>query len=187
MIKKLFVSCGLILYLFLPCVGNFDARQPSVADDKMDKEVVDRVLWIKKPNIPVNLVAALGAPNPMCNIVTLVPCNYIIPPNDYVTFSTNIVINNCPVNATYNPSPLNTVTLTFAVAPTVPIFVWLTSATTATTPVYMNNASITISKTAFPNWFTASTTWTNLCVQAIYPNPPPTTLYYPMSCTIVYQ
>lgn len=192
MLSKTFITCVLILLSSVCCFSNGEKSGNIKKKEALKISLTDRVLSPLGSNVPAQFVGSVNAPNPMCNIITYVPCNYIIPPNDYVTFSTSINLTNCPVVALTNPNPLNTVTLTFEAAPPGPIFVWLTNGATpavTTTPVYMTNAAITISRTTstMTSWFTPGTTWTGLCVQAIYSDPPPSTLYYPMGCMIVYQ
>ena len=134
--------------------------------------------------------AQYSPPNPPCTVLGYAPCTYLIPANDYVLF---------PINGGTGitiPDPdhtckLNSVTITFQGAPTVPLLVWLTGDATSSVPVYMNGASVTVPSSFFgtggTSWFAASQTWTNVAVQAIYPNPPPSTFYYPESCTILFQ
>ncbi len=151
--------------------------------------LTDRVMSLSKSNINTKL-AVITAPTP-CVIMSYAVCNYPIPPTDsvYFTLSQSISFGTCTT------AQLNTATITFQAAPTIPIFVWLSnidgsgSVTASSSPIYMTGASDTISKnwfgTAATSWF--SGTWNTLNVQAIYPSPPPTTYYYPISCTIVYQ
>ena len=174
----------------IECSADFLNTHFVFPDVFLNKMLADTVLSGRMQNIPTTLTGAIAAPSPMCNIVAYAPCNYIIPPNDYVNFTINTAIN---LAGTCTAAQLNTVTLTFEVAPSVPIFVWLSgtvgATVTNTTPIYMNTAATTISKStsAMASWFTTDANWTTLCVQAIYSDPPPSTLYYPMSCTIVYQ
>lgn len=193
MFRGVLASFMVLLFTILPAMADQQMIKSTDSRDAMIKAMTDNVVRLIKPSVPALLTANVAAPNPMCNIVAYALCNYIIPPNDYVSFQIN---NGTGINLSSVTCPgdnLNTVTLTFEVAPNNPIFVWLTGTgsggSTSTPPVYMNTASTIISKstTAMATWFDATTTWTNLCVQAIYSDPPPSTLYYPMSCTIVYQ
>ena len=190
MLRKILITCVLICLAGIDCSANLLNKHYGSPDFFLNKMMIDKVVPCKTQNIPALLTAAITAPSPMCNIVAYAPCNYIIPPNDYVNFAINTAIN---LAGTCTAAQLNTVTLTFEAAPSVPIFVWLSGTAsgvdTSTTPVYMNTSAITISKstTAMASWFTANANWTTLSVQAIYSDPPPSTLYYPMSCTIVYQ
>jgi hypothetical protein len=121
-----------------------------------------------------------------CTVVSYAACNYLVPSNDYVSFSlaNDISFTTCPA------AQVHTATITFQAAPTAPLFVWLSNASGSTTPVYMTGATQTITKAWFgagaTSWFGGGP-WTTLNVRAIYPNPPPSTYYYPISCTIVYQ
>ena len=146
----------------------------------------DRVLPVSNIAAPVIQAQFNEPPASPCTVVSYAACNYLIPSNDSVTFSlaTPISFTNCPVEQ------VSTATITFQGTPNIPIFVWLSNATASTTPVYMTGATQTITKA----WFGSGTTswfgggpWTTLNVQAIYPSPPPTTYFYPISCTIVYQ
>ncbi len=179
MSRKLVMFTFIMLFSNVHCFADVGIML-TLSPQNLDKVLTDEVRVPVNRSIPVQLLGSVTAPTSMCNVITYVPCNYIIPPNDYVNFTTSINLTNC--------STLNSMMLTFEAAPTVPIFVWLSNATTSTPPIYMNTASTTISKTtsSMLSWFD-STTWTNLCVQAIYSDPPPSTLYYPMSCMIVYQ
>ena len=193
MFKGVLASFIVILFTILPAMADQQMIKSTDSNDAIIKVMTDNVIRAMKPSVPALFTGVVAAPSPMCNIVAYALCNYIVPPNDYVSFQ----INNgtgIDLSGTCPAANLNTVTLTFEVAPNNPIFVWLTGtgsggAATSTPPVYMNTASTIISKstTAMATWFDATTTWTNLCVQAIYSDPPPSTLYYPMSCTIVYQ
>ncbi len=177
-----------LLSLPVSVVVNFDVSMADRSRNMAAMHGTDQVLSIIKSNVPVNL-AVIAAPTP-CAIVSYASCNYLIPSNDYVTFdlATDIAFTTCTTGQ------LNTATITFAAAPSVPLFVWLSyttgGTTTSTTPVYMTGASETINKAWFgagaTSWFSGGP-WTTLNVQAIYPTPPPSTLYYPISCTIVYQ
>lgn len=130
-----------------------------------------------------------------CTVLGYAVSNYFVPPNDYLLV---------PINGTSGISiplatacTLNSVTITFQGAPSVPLLVWLTdNATTpgtTSTPVYVNGSSLTVPKSFFgtgtttPNWFALGQNWKGLAIQAIYPNPPPSTFYYPESCTILFQ
>lgn len=145
------------------------------------------------------------APSPPCTIVAYAPCNYLIPANDYASFTLTTPLTILSSGATTIgqclKGSLNTVSVSFQTAPPagVAVLVWLTGtvggAAATTQPVYMTNATQTFSTGYFSDptpgvnpytWFAAGT-WTNLCVQAIYPSPPPTSFYYPQSCTVVYQ
>ena len=182
--------CVLISLSGLECSADLLNKHFAPPEMFLNKMGADTVVSGMMKNVPTLLTASINAPSPMCNIVAYAPCNYIIPPNDYVNFTINTAID---LAGTCTAAQLNTVTLTFEAAPSIPIFVWLSGTVgvtvTNTTPVYMNTGSITISKstTAMASWFTTGANWTTLCVQAIYSDPPPSTLYYPMSCTIVYQ
>ena len=144
------------------------------------------------------------APSPPCTIVAYAPCNYLIPANDYASFAFTTPITILTTSSV-TPTPtgqcqkgsLNTVTVSFQATPPagVALLVWLTGSLGTTQPVYMTSATQTFSTSFFSDpttpvnpytWFAVGT-WTNLCIQAIYPNPPPTSFYYPQSCTIVYQ
>mgnify|MGYP000928660587 FL=1 len=192
MFKGVLASFIVILFTILPAMADQQMIKSTDSNDAIIKVMTDNVIRAMKPSVPALFTGVVAAPSPMCNIVAYALCNYIVPPNDYVSFQ----INNgtgIDLSGTCPAANLNTVTLTFEVAPNNPIFVWLTGTAgvtpMSTPPVYMNTASTIISKstTAMATWFDATTTWTNLCVQAIYSDPPPSTLYYPMSCTIVYQ
>lgn len=190
MLRKMLITCVLILLSGFECSADLLNNHFGPPELFLNKMLADTVVSGKIKNVPALLAASINAPSPMCNIVAYAPCNYIIPPNDYVNFTINTAIN---LAGTCTAAQLNTVTLTFEAAPSVPIFVWLSGTvgvtTTSTTPVYMNTAATTISKStaAMASWFTTDANWTTLCVQAIYSDPPPSALYYPMSCTIVYQ
>ncbi len=148
----------------------------------------DEAIHTRNPSLTVSLAQSItpGAP---CTIMSYVPCNYFVPANDYVTFTLPTPINLG--SATCPAANLRTVTITFEATPSAPLFVWLLNSTTSatTTPVYMIGASQTVygTDTNLASWFTAGASFNRLCVQAIYPTPPPTTFFYPMSCMIVYQ
>ena len=165
--------------------------QANSTTDQTSLLPIDQVISASKTNMLANFVQ-LSPPASPCSVITYAVCNYFLPANDYVTFtlSPSIQFNNAPCLQ----ANLNSLTITFENAPPVPIFVWLSSGggTNSTPPIYMTGASFTMPKPsgtlANNSWFSATTVqWTQLCVQAIYPNPPPTTFYYPGSCTIVYQ
>ncbi len=121
-----------------------------------------------------------------CTVVSYAVCNYPLLPNDSVAYSlaNQISFTNCPAEQ------VSTATITFQATPSVPLFVWLSNATTTTPKIYMTGGTQTITKAWFDSggtsWFGGGP-WTTLNVQAIYPSPPPTTYFYPISCTIVYQ
>ena len=184
--KKVLVSlvlCTIVLGLNL-----LSEAKTEISGVQPRKILGDNVILNLDPNLRVLTVQSItpGAP---CTIMSYTPCNYFIPANDYVTFTLNPSINltstSCPATS------LRSVTINFEATPSVPIFVWLSDGAgtpTTTTPVYMIGATKTIYQTEanLSNWFSA-TNFNRLCIQAIYPSPPPTTFYYPMSCTIVYQ
>lgn len=178
----------LLLVLSLTITGQVQA---DLTAEKISLFPMDQVISISKPNIPVNFVQLSPPPSP-CSVISYAACNYFVPANDYVIFSLSpsIQLNTSPCLATN----LNSLTLTFENAPPVPILVWLSSGggTNSSPPVYMTGATLTMPKPSgtlpINSWFSATTVqWTQLCVQAIYPNPPPTTLYYPGSFMILYQ
>lgn len=188
MLPKNIVAAGLILLLFVAGSAAICHAQTGTTDAQPAQMLSDKVIPNFATNAPTQLIQSItpGAP---CTIFSYIPCNYLIPANDYVTFT--IPSSGINLGGSCLAANLRTVTITFEAAPSVPVFVWLAGTvgvgTTSTTPVYMTNASQTIYQTSLSTWFTTSAIYTQLCVQAIYPSPPPTTLYYPMSCTVVYQ
>lgn len=188
MLRKILVPTVLIPLLFIACNSDIGYAQDRITEHQPAQMLTDKVILNFAPNVQAQLVQSItpGAP---CTIFSYIPCNYLIPANDYVTFT--IPSSGINLGGSCLAANLRTVTITFETAPSVPIFVWLTGTAvgseTSTTPVYMNNASQTVYKSSLSTWFTTSATYTTLCVQAIYPSPPPTTFYYPQSCTIVYQ
>ena len=151
-----------------------------------ETDQIDRVVSFSRPACRVYFAQCTEPPASPCTIVGYAACNYPLPPNDSVSFSLSgeISFASCPADQ------LNSATITFQATPNVPIFVWLSNATSSTSPVYMTGANLTITKAWFgggsTSWFGGGP-WTTLNVQAIYPSPPPTGYYYPISCTIVYQ
>lgn len=188
MLPKILIPTVLIPLLFIACSSVIGYAQTGTTDDQPAQMLTDKVILNFAQNVHAQLIQSI-TPGTPCTIFSYIPCNYLIPANDYVTFTIPTSIN---LGGSCLAVNLRTVTITFETAPSVPIFVWLTGTlsgggTTSTTPVYMTNASQTIYKSSLSTWFTTSATYTTLCVQAIYPSPPPTTFYYPMSCTILYQ
>lgn len=146
----------------------------------------DRALPLSNYWLPVMTAQFNEPPASPCTVVSYAACNYIIPANDSVAFplANPVSFANCPAEQ------VSTATITFQGTPSVPIFVWLSNATASTTPVYMTGATQSITKAWFgtgaTSWFGGGP-WTTLNVQAIYPSPPPTTYFCPISCTILYQ
>lgn len=190
MLKKVSPLLSILFLLGVFWLAHCCQAKPGASKQPACSMAVDNVVSLFQSNIPARLTA-VTAPTAPCMVLSYAVCNYFVPVNDYVTFGLSNNINL----AAGQPCPstsLNTVTITFEAAPTVPIFVWLqsTPGTTSTTPVYMTGGSITIPNIGGTNsWFTTPTTatMTTLCIQAVYPTPPPDTLYYPVSCTILYQ
>ncbi len=190
MLSRILIPTCSIFLLFISFGADVSRSQSRVVDIESRQMLMDKVTLNSANKAPAQLIQSItpGAP---CTIFSYVPCNYLIPANDYVTFSIPSPYIN--LGGTCLAANLRTVTITFEAAPSVPLFVWLVGtlgsggAATTTTPVYMANTSQTIYKSSIPSWFTATAIYNQICVQAIYPSPPPTTFYYPMSCTIVYQ
>lgn len=187
MLPKILIPTVLIPLLFIACSSVIGYAQTGTTDDQPAQMLTDKVIRDFTTKAPIQLIQSI-TPGTPCAILSYIPCNYLIPANDYVTFTIPTPIN---LGGSCLAANLRTVTITFEAAPSVPVFVWLTGTVaggaTSTTPVYMTNASQTIYQTSLSTWFTTSAIYNQLCVQAIYPSPPPTTLYYPMSCAIVYQ
>jgi hypothetical protein len=182
------VVCSISFSLVVLYLTAFTGPPTKKGQDPIFRGGTDEVTWVNRIEAPVLFAQVPTPPASPCTIVSYAPCNYLIPPNDYVAFDLAPAINfaaNCPSSA------LNTVNITFEATPSAPMLVWLqTSGGTNSTAVYMTTASITLPTgyfgTGTASWFNGGP-WTKLCVQVIYPTPPPTTFYYPQSCTIVYQ
>lgn len=191
--KKIFISsCISVLFLLAPVLAEIHLSRGAASETIMATSWNDGVISVSKSLIPFHL-AAVSAPTAPTVLLSKVVCNYIVPTNDYVAFSLpySIVI---PAAGASKETNYNSIMITFEVAPTVPIFVWLQQTATGGTttgPIYVNqsSASVVIPYYSGNTWFeqTAATTMGYLCIQGIYPTPPPTTFYYPISCTIVYQ
>ncbi len=154
----------------------------------------DLVKGLANPSIPF-LQVAVSAPTAPTVLVTKVVCNYIVPVNDYVAFPISYTGGiPIPASGLAKETNYNSIMITFEVQPTAPIFIWLQQTATggtSTTPVYVNQSSpsVVIPYYSGNTWFEQSTATTMgyLCIQGIYPTPPPTSFYYPVSCMIVYQ
>lgn len=186
MCKRTFLTSAIMTLSVLILVGYHGVNSDGIVVDKDGGTFYDRVLPISSYSLPVMTTQYNEPPASPCTVVSYAACNYIIPSNDSVAFtlSTPISFANCPAEQ------VSTATITFQGTPSVPIFVWLSNATASTTPVYMTGTTQSITKAWFgsgaTSWFGGGP-WTTLNVQAIYPSPPPTTYFYPISCTIVYQ
>lgn len=184
--RKLLTACLIIALSVLTLFGYHGSNCEGTAVETDGGTACDRVLRLSSYAMPVIPVQFNEPPASPCTVVSYAACNYLIPANDSVTFSlaNPVSFANCPAEQ------VSTATITFQGTPDIPIFVWLSNATASTTPVYMTGATQTITKAWFglgtTSWFGGGP-WTTLNVQAIYPSPPPTTYYYPISCTIVYQ
>ena len=184
--RKLLTACLIITLSVLTLVGYHGRNLIGTSVERTTDYTSDRVLSVPDIAGPVIHAQCNEPPASPCTVVSYAACNYLIPANDSVTFSlaTPISFTNCPVEQ------VSTATITFQGTPNIPIFVWLSNATAETTPVYMTASTQTITKAWFGSgtrsWFGGGP-WTTLNVQAIYPSPPPTTYFYPISCTIVYQ
>ena len=185
-----------ILLLFL-ALSNFSGYDISWAADssswQMVVKKVDNVIAMSELMTPFHL-ASVAAPATPAVLIRKVICNYPVPTNDYVSYQ--IPYGGITVPFAQSSNNYNSVMITFEVAPTAPVMVWLQQASgsgLATVPVYVNNISVVVPYTSanalwFYNENTGSdVTYQYLCVQAIYPTPPPDSFYYPVSCMIVYQ
>ena len=190
MLPRILLQTIPIIALIICCGSGISHSQGTAIDSEPRQMLTDKVILNVFNKAPAQLIQSI-TPGTPCTIFSYVTCNYLIPANDYVTFSIPSPYIN--LGGACLAANLRTVTITFEAAPSVPLFVWLVGtlgsggAATTTTPVYMANNSQTIYKSSIPSWFTATAIYNQICVQAIYPSPPPTTFYYPMSCTIVYQ
>lgn len=196
MLRYLLTLCCLVVLLCVPCIGHYNEHQSQIPDDQKTT-MVDKVISLLKPNIPVQ-PAAIVAPSTPCAVLSYALVNYFVPSNDYVAIALSNPVN-LDSSATCPASSLNIVTISLQVPPSNPVYVWLQTAATsgtATTPVYVTGASTTITKGGGSNWFTApvgTTTMNYVCISGIYSNstgstpPPAGSYYYPVSCTILYQ
>lgn len=217
--KKIFLVVGLTLSLLGLLITEFDQVRAKTGRDKGESIATDTVTSISDAHVPWKLALLPSAPTPPCAIISYAPCNYLIPANDYASFSLSPNISfSFTSGGTFTglcpKASLNTVTISFQAPPPagVALVVWLsgtinvggTTYSYNTQPVYMTNATQSFSTNYFTDstanpysWFSnpvdthgtpsAAVAWTNLNVQAIYPSPPPSSFYYPQSCTIVYQ
>lgn len=183
---KLMLSVVMAIFMVIltvPDVCHFGGKSGA---DVQGASICDVVLPVSGLTSPAILTQFNEPPASPCTVVSYAAGNYILPANDYVTFSlaNDISFANCPV------AQLSVATITFQGTPNVPLFVWLSNSSASTTPVYMTAATQTITKAWFgtgsTSWFGGGP-WTKLNVQAIYPSPPPAGNFYPISCTIVYQ
>ena len=186
MFRKLLIPSGMAIFTFIAMAINFESCGRDSARHSSGSIEPDRVVCATGYQSVARFAQYNEPPASPCTVVSYAACNYLVPANDSVTFAlaNDISFTICPA------SQVNTATITFQATPSVPLFVWLSNATASTTPVYMTGATQTITKAWFgagaTSWFGGGP-WTTLNVQAIYPNPPPSTYYYPISCTIVYQ
>ena len=184
--RRTFLTSAIMTLSVLALMGYHGTNCEGTAVETDEGTACDRVLRLSSYAMPVIPAQCNEPPASPCTVVSYAACNYIIPSNDSVAFSlvNPISFVNCPAEQ------VSTATITFQGTPNVPIFVWLSNATARTTPVYMTGATQSITKAWFgsgaTSWFGGGP-WTTLNVQAIYPTPPPTTYFYPISCTIVYQ
>ena len=186
MFSKVLIPCGMAIFTFIAMAINFVSCGPDSPCHSSGPIEQDRVVSATCSGSMARFAQYNEPPASPCTVVSYATCNYLVPSNDYVSFSlaNDISFTTCPA------AQVHTATITFQAAPSAPLFVWLSNATASTTPVYMTGATQTITKAWFgagaTSWFGGGP-WTTLNVQAIYPNPPPSTYYYPISCTIVYQ
>lgn len=192
--KKILVPSWIsALLLFAPILSEIHLPQAAASEIVMTTSRDDLVIGVAKSLIPFRL-AVVSAPAAPTVLLRKVVCNYIVPANDYVAFPLPYTGIFIPASGASKETNYNSIMITFEVAPTAPIFVWLqqtASGGTATTPIYVNQSSpsVVIPYYSGNTWFeqTTSTTMGFLCIQGIYPTPPPDSFYYPVSCTIVYQ
>ncbi len=186
MLKKIMLSIFLVIALLVPGLRHYVFPNTRTTIKASASNYQDRVVTCSCAKPPVHFAQCKEPPASPCTVVAYAACNYFVPANDYVTFplANDISFASCPADN------VSTATITFQATPNVPLFIWLSNATSSTTPVYMTGASQTITKAWFgagaTSWFGGGP-WTTLNIQAIYPSPPPDTFYYPISCTIVYQ
>lgn len=191
MFQKIVSLCYPIFLSFIMCVTGSHNSCAEISDWQSRRTSGDQVTHASKSDVPFQMTAVTAPTSPTV-LLRKVTCNYIVPVNDYVSFQIPYGGIFIPASGSSKETNYNTVVVTFEVAPTVPVFIWLQqtgTGGTATTPIYVNDSSVVIPYYAGNTWFeqTASTTMLYLCVQGIYPTPPPDTFYYPISCTILYQ
>ena len=192
MFQKIVSLCYPIFLSFIMCAAGSHHSCAEISDWQSRRTSGDQVTHASKLDVPFQMTAVTAPTSPTV-LLRKVTCNYIVPVNDYVSFSIPHDIEIPEAGATKQTN-YNSIMVTFEVAPTVPVFVWLQEdsvAGTATTPIYVNQSSTSVVIPYYTGntWFelTTATTMGYLCIQGIYPTPPPETFYYPISCTIVYQ
>jgi hypothetical protein len=187
--KQVIICCS----IFLSFIFGFAEQHHSCAeasDRPATKHLGETVRYSSKSDIDFQL-AAITAPTTPAVLVRKVICNYLLPVNDYVAFE--IPYGGIALPAASGSNNYNSIMINFEVTPTVPVFIWLqqnASSGQTTTPVYVNDSSCVIPLSSNNSWFYIAGgpyTMLYLCIQGIYPTPPPASYYYPVSCTIVYQ
>lgn len=190
MFMKQTILCCSILLSFILGIAGMHHSCAEASDGLATKTPTDGATFTVKTDAPIQL-AAITAPAIPAVLLKKVICNYLVPANDYVAFS--IPYGGIELPAAAGSNSYNSVMISFEVAPTVPVFIWLqqnASSGQTTTPVYVNDPSCVIPLSSNNSWYYIAGgpyTMQYLCIQGIYPTPPPTSFYYPVSCTILYQ